>query len=126
MYSLLLLLPTLYKVIQNELLLYYDQIAMILGHSALSLAISRAFGWVRRRTFLYEVLIRKQLETLGAVLFDLVPPHYAVQVLPPPPASLLLQLLAPSLASFISSSSLPLAATASANYMDVYIYILYR
>ena len=86
MYSLLLLLPTLYKVIQSELLLYYDQVAMILGQGALSLAISRAFGWVRRRTFLYKVLIRQQLETLGAILFDLVPPHYAVQVLPPPRA----------------------------------------
>jgi hypothetical protein len=52
---------------------------MHIGLSALSLAISRSFGFQKRRAFLNEYFLRKQLQTLGAILFDLVPPIYGLQ-----------------------------------------------
>ena len=52
---------------------------MYIGTSAISLAISLSFGFVKRRTFLNEYFLRKQLETLGSILFDLVPPIYGLQ-----------------------------------------------
>ena len=52
---------------------------MYIGLSALSLAISRSFGFLKRRAFLNEYFLRKQLQTLGAILFDLVPPIYGLQ-----------------------------------------------
>ena len=53
---------------------------MYVGYSALSLAISRAFGFLKRRTFLNGYFLRKQLLNLGSILFDLVPPIYGLQV----------------------------------------------
>ncbi len=52
---------------------------MHVGYSALSLAISRAFGFLKRRTFLNGYFLRKQLLNLGSILFDLVPPLYGLQ-----------------------------------------------
>jgi hypothetical protein len=52
---------------------------MYIGTSAISLAISLSFGFVKRRTFLNEYFLRKQLQTLGSILFDLVPPIYGLQ-----------------------------------------------
>ena len=52
---------------------------MYTGLSALSLAISLSFGFLKRRTFLNELFLRKQLQTLGSILFDLVPPIYSLQ-----------------------------------------------
>ena len=52
---------------------------MYIGLSALSLAISLSFGFLKRRTFLNEYFLRKQLLNLGSILFDLVPPLYGLQ-----------------------------------------------
>jgi hypothetical protein len=52
---------------------------MYVGYSALSLAISRAFGFLKRRTFLNGYFLRKELLNLGSILFDLVPPLYCLQ-----------------------------------------------
>ena len=52
---------------------------MNVGLSALSLAISRSFGFLKRRTFLSQYFLRKQLLDLGSILFDLVPPIYGLQ-----------------------------------------------
>ena len=52
---------------------------MYVGYSALSLAISRAFGFLKRRTFLNGYFLRKQLLNLGSILFDLIPPLYGLQ-----------------------------------------------
>ena len=52
---------------------------MYIGLSALSLTISLSFGFLKRRTFLNEYFLRKQLLNLGSVLFDLVPPLYGLQ-----------------------------------------------
>ena len=52
---------------------------MYIGLSALSLAISLSFGFLKRRTFLNEYFLRKQLLNLGSILFDLVPPIYGLQ-----------------------------------------------
>ena len=52
---------------------------MYIGLSALSLAISLSFGFLKRRTFLNECFLRKQLLNLGSILFDLVPPLYGLQ-----------------------------------------------
>ena len=52
---------------------------MHVGLSALSLAISRSFGFLKRRTFLSQYFLRKQLLDLGSILFDLVPPIYGLQ-----------------------------------------------
>jgi hypothetical protein len=52
---------------------------MYIGLSALSLATSLSFGFLKRRTFLNEYFLRKQLLNLGSVLFDLVPPLYGLQ-----------------------------------------------
>ena len=53
---------------------------MYIGMSGLSLAISLSYGFLTRRTFLNEYFLRKQLQTLGSILFDLVPPIYGLQV----------------------------------------------
>ena len=55
---------------------------MYTGLSALSLAISLSFGFLKRRTFLNEYFLRKQLLSLGSILFDLVPPLYGLQERP--------------------------------------------
>ncbi len=55
---------------------------MYIGLSALSLAISLSFGFLKRRTFLNEYFLRKQLLNLGSILFDLVPPIYGLQERP--------------------------------------------
>ncbi len=52
---------------------------MYVGFSALSLTISHAFGFLKRRTFLNGYFLRKQLLNLGSILFDLVPPIYSLQ-----------------------------------------------
>jgi hypothetical protein len=52
---------------------------MYIGLSALSLATSLSFGFLKRRTFLNEYFLRKQLLNLGSVFFDLVPPLYGLQ-----------------------------------------------
>jgi hypothetical protein len=52
---------------------------MYIGMSGLSLAISLSYGFLTRRTFLNEYFLRKQLQTLGSILFDLVPPIYGLQ-----------------------------------------------
>ena len=54
-------------------------IYMYVGLSALSLAMSRSFGFLKRRTFLNEYFLSKQLLNLGSILFDLVPPIYGLQ-----------------------------------------------
>jgi hypothetical protein len=45
----------------------------------MSLTISLSFGFLKRRTFLNEYFLRKQLLNLGSILFDLVPPLYGLQ-----------------------------------------------
>ena len=55
---------------------------MCIGLSALSLTISLSFGFLKRRTFLNECFLRKQLLNLGSILFDLVPPIYGLQERP--------------------------------------------
>ena len=55
---------------------------MYIGLSALSLTISLSFGFLKRRTFLNEYFLRKQLLNLGSILFDLVPPIYGLQERP--------------------------------------------
>jgi hypothetical protein len=52
---------------------------MYIGLSALSLTMSFSLGFLKRRTFLNEYFLRKQLLNLGSVLFDLVPPLYGLQ-----------------------------------------------
>jgi hypothetical protein len=52
---------------------------MYIGFSVLSLAISDAFGFLNRRTFLNGYFLRKELLNLGSILFDLVPPIYCLQ-----------------------------------------------
>jgi hypothetical protein len=53
---------------------------MYVGLSALSLAMSLSFGFLKRRAFVNEYFLRKQLLNLGSILFDLVPPIYGLQV----------------------------------------------
>ena len=52
---------------------------MYVGYSVLSLAISDAFGFLKRRMFLNGYFLRKELLNLGSILFDLVPPIYGLQ-----------------------------------------------
>jgi hypothetical protein len=52
---------------------------MYIGLSALSLAISLSVGFRKRKAFLHEYFLRKQLLNLGSILFDLVPPIYGLQ-----------------------------------------------
>ncbi len=52
---------------------------MYIGLSALSLAMSLSVGFRKRRSFLHEYFLRKQLLSLGSILFDLVPPIYGLQ-----------------------------------------------
>ena len=52
---------------------------MYVGLSALSLAMSLSFGFLKRRAFVNEYFLRKQLLNLGSILFDLVPPIYGLQ-----------------------------------------------
>jgi hypothetical protein len=52
---------------------------MYVGYSVLSLAISDAFGFLKRRMFLNGYFLRKELLNLGSILFDLVPPLYCLQ-----------------------------------------------
>jgi hypothetical protein len=52
---------------------------MCVGLSAVSLSLSRTFGFLKRRTFLSQYFLRKQLLDLGSILFDLVPPIYGLQ-----------------------------------------------
>ena len=52
---------------------------MYVGFSVLSLAISDAFGFLNRKTFLNGYFLRKELLNLGSILFDLVPPIYCLQ-----------------------------------------------
>ena len=53
---------------------------MYVGMSAVSLSLSRTFGFLKRRTFLSQYFLHKQLLDLGSILFDLVPPIYGLQV----------------------------------------------
>ena len=55
---------------------------MNVGLNALSLVLSRTFGFLKRRTFLSQYFLRKQLLDLGSILFDLVPPIYGLQERP--------------------------------------------
>ncbi len=57
----------------------YKLIYKYVGLSALSLAMSLSFGFLKRRTFVNEYFLRKQLLNLGSILFDLVPPIYGLQ-----------------------------------------------
>ncbi len=52
---------------------------MYIGFSTMSLTISLSFGCLKRRTFLIDYFLRKQLLNLGSILFDLIPPLYGLQ-----------------------------------------------
>jgi hypothetical protein len=81
LYSILMLVQQLVKVISGQLLPRHDLSMIFLSHVALNLAIARNLNFNRRKAWLNLVLVRKQNEELSKTLFDLIPPHYALQLI---------------------------------------------
>ena len=81
LYSILMLVQQLVKVISGQLLPRHDLSMIFLSHVALNLAIARNLNFNRRKAWLNLLLVRKQNEELSKTLFDLIPPHYALQLI---------------------------------------------
>jgi len=81
LYSILMLVQQLIKIISGQLLLRFDLTVIFLSHVALNLAIARNLNFYHRKAWLNLRLVRKQNEKLSKTLFDLIPPHYALQLI---------------------------------------------
>ena len=81
LYSILMLVQQLTKLFSGQLLPRHDLSLIFLSHVALNLAIARNLNFNRRKAWLNLLLVRKQNEELSKTLFDLIPPHYALQLI---------------------------------------------
>ncbi len=81
LYSILMLVQQLIKFISGQLLNRFDLTVIFLSHVALNLANARNLNLYRRKSWLNLLLVRKQNEKLSKTLFDLIPPHYALQLI---------------------------------------------
>ena len=81
LYSILMLVQQLIKIISGQLLPRFDLCVIFVSHVALNLAIARDLNFDRRKAWLNLLRVRKQNEKLSKTLFDLIPPHYALQLI---------------------------------------------
>ena len=81
LYSFLMLVQQLMKIISGQLLHRFELTLGFLSHVALNLANARNLNLYRRKLWLNLLLVRKQNEKLSKTLFDLIPPHYALQLI---------------------------------------------
>ena len=81
LYSILMLVQQLTKLFSGQLLPRLELSAVFLSQLGLNLANARNLNLYRRKAWLNLVLVRKQNEKLGKTLFDLIPPHYALQLI---------------------------------------------
>ena len=81
LYSIFMLAQQLIKFFSGQFLLRLDLAASFLSHVALNLANARNLNLYRRKAWLNLRLVRKQNEKLSKTLFDLIPPHYALQLI---------------------------------------------
>jgi hypothetical protein len=81
LYSILMLVQQLIKIISGQLLLRFDLPVIFLSHVALNLANARNLNLYRRKVWINLRLVRKRNEKLSKTLFDLIPPHYALQLI---------------------------------------------
>ena len=58
-----------------------QQVLVLVGQGVLSLAISRGFAWSRRRAWLNDLVVRREVENIGNTLGDLVPTFYCSQLM---------------------------------------------
>ncbi len=58
-----------------------QQVLVLVGQGVLSLAISRGFAWSRRRAWLNDLDVRREVENIGNTLGDLVPTFYCSQLM---------------------------------------------
>jgi hypothetical protein len=81
LYSILMLVQQLIRIISGQLLNRFELTFIFLSHVALNLANARNLNLYRRKSWLTLLLVRKQNEKLSKTLFDLIPPHYALQLI---------------------------------------------
>jgi hypothetical protein len=81
LYSILMLSQQLIKLISGQLLAKFDLCVIFLTHVAMNLVHARNLNLYRRKAWLNLLLVRQQNEKFSKILFDLVPPHYALQLI---------------------------------------------
>ena len=59
----------------------FAALALVLGMTMSNLRVASSVSTSERKVWLRQFFFRKELEQLAAILFDLVPPHYAVQLI---------------------------------------------
>ena len=81
LYSILMLVQQLIRIISGQLLNRFELTFIFLSHVALNLANARNLNLYRRKVWINLRLVRKRNEKLSKTLFDLIPPHYALQLI---------------------------------------------
>ena len=59
----------------------FAALALVLGMTMSNLRVASSVSTSERKVWLRQFFFRKELEQLAAILFDLVPPHYAMQLI---------------------------------------------
>jgi class 3 adenylate cyclase len=81
LYALLLLAQQLMKLISGQMA-FRNQVAVVLVLQVfLNLGLARNLSWYRRKSWLNLRVVQKSSRDLGQILFDLIPPAYALQLI---------------------------------------------
>ena len=81
LYALLLLAQQLMKLMSGQMA-FRNQVAVVLVLQVfLNLGLARNLSWYRRKSWLNLRVVQKSTKDLGQILFDLIPPVYALQLI---------------------------------------------
>jgi class 3 adenylate cyclase len=80
-YALILLAQSLMKLISGQMSLSVPVIAILVLQVVLNLGLARNLSWFTRKSWLNLRVLQKSTKDLGQILFDLIPPVYALQLI---------------------------------------------
>jgi class 3 adenylate cyclase len=81
LYSLILLVPQLMKLIYGQMRFSNHLAVVLVLQVVLNLGLARNLSWYRRKSWLNLRVVKKATQDLGQILFDLIPPVYALQLI---------------------------------------------
>jgi class 3 adenylate cyclase len=81
LYALILLAQQLMKLISGQMGFNFYLTIVLVSQVALNLGLARNLSWYRRKSWLNLLVVQKSMKDLGQILFDLIPPVYALQLI---------------------------------------------
>jgi class 3 adenylate cyclase len=81
LYALILLAQQLMKLISGQMGLNVNLTIVLVSQVVVNLVVARNLSWYRRKSWLNLLVVQKSMKDLGQILFDLIPPVYALQLI---------------------------------------------